>query len=308
MINITTIRAIALGMSLGFVVAVVPSCGTKPTTTKCSRNTCAGCCDAAGDCFNGTSPEACGEDGITCSMCKTGQSCSVGQCRNGSAGGGAGGSTGSGGGTSGSGGGTSGSGGGTSGSGGGKGGGMGTGGGMGAGGGVAACSNLNCAGCCNPVNGACMGGISDTQCGGGGLPCKVCNTGAGQTCVNSACAGGLCDATTCADGCCSNNVCVTSINANQCGLNGAACVTCQGANPACNLDAGVCLGGGTGTGGGSGGTGGFGGFGGFGGSGGLPELCIPACAAGKCCSLISCVSDGTACLLGTCNGSTGKCQ
>ena len=86
MINNTTLRAIALGAALGFVVAVVPSCGAKPATTKCNRNTCAGCCDEMGACFSGVSPEACGVDGITCLVCKTGQSCGAGACRNGSGG------------------------------------------------------------------------------------------------------------------------------------------------------------------------------------------------------------------------------
>ena len=315
MINTTTARAIALGMSLGFVLAVVPSCGTKPPTAKCNRNTCPGCCDATGDCFNGKSPEACGLDGITCSVCKTGQSCSgEGVCRNpGNTDGGTGGGVGSGGGTGSTGGGK---GGGTGGIGGGSGagGGVGTGGGMGTGGGsTAACSNLNCAnGCCNPVNGACMAGDQNTQCGGGGLACKVCSTGAGQMCMNGSCVGGNCDATTCPSGCCSNNVCVTSINANQCGLNGVQCVTCQGANPTCLLDAGTCLGGGTGTGGGSGGTGGFGGFGG---STQIP--CSPPCSASQCCDLGvgGCKNPGEVCLLTSifkpgakCDGATLMCQ
>ena len=194
MISTTTLRAISLGAALGFVCAVVPSCGsTKPPAAKCNRNTCSGCCDENAMCFTGVSPEACGIDGVTCQVCGAGQSCSnTGLCKNGGSGGGTGGSGGTGG--------TGASGGGSA-AGGGTGGGSGTGGGTaggtgGSGGGVAACSNANCPnGCCDPVNGSCRVGDSNTACGAGGLACKSCNTQLGQACQNNQCVGGTCDAT-----------------------------------------------------------------------------------------------------------------
>jgi len=299
MLNNSTLRAIALGAALGFVAALVPSCGSTKPTPKCNRNTCAGCCDDTGNCFSGVSPEACGVDGVTCLVCKTGQSCNAGACRlsggDGGTGGGTGGTGGTGGGTGGTGGGTAGgTGGGTGGTGGGTAGG--TGGGSGGG---AACSNLNCAnGCCDPVNGSCRVGDSNTSCGAGGLACKVCNTGIGQSCTNNACTGGQCDSTSCAGGCCSGNTCVTPPTANQCGIAGSACVTCQGTSPACDVDAGVCLGGGGGGAGGAGGAGGFGGtggFGGFGGTGGSIGACSPACTTGQCCDVLLCVNAAASC-------------
>lgn len=317
MINNTTLRALSLGVALGLVIAVVPSCGTKPPTAKCNRNTCAGCCDESGACFTGVATDACGVDGITCLVCKTGQTCAVGQCRNG-VGGGSGGGSGGGGGVGGgaAGGGAGGGSGGGSGVGGGTGGGSGVGGGTGGGSGVgggtgggsAQCSNLNCPnGCCDPVNGSCRVGDSNTACGAGGLACKVCNTGVGQMCTNNQCTGGQCDSTTCPTGCCSGNTCVTPPTTSQCGVGGSTCVTCQGA-ATCDLDAGACTGGGAG--GGAGGAGGgFGVGGGFGGAGGgTPSLCSPACATGECCDVAFCTPPGQMCIFTGIFTPGAKCQ
>src|SRR5438445_447120 len=53
-------KALALGLVLGFVVAVVPSCGT--TTKTCGAVNCAGCC-ASGACTNGAGGGAGGGSG-----------------------------------------------------------------------------------------------------------------------------------------------------------------------------------------------------------------------------------------------------
>jgi hypothetical protein len=320
MLNNSTLRAIAFGAALGFVIAVVPSCGgSRPGTlpdggvfAACNANTCPGCCDLAGNCnMNGSSPDACGVGGKTCLVCKLGQACAAvvvdgsteHACRSGGTGGGTGGTGGgsaTGGGTGGGtgvGGGSA-AGGGTGGSAGGSSAGGGTGGGT-----TAACSNVTCPnGCCNQVNGKCEVGTSNTLCGAGGLACTVCNTGSGQTCQNNACVGGLCDSISCSTGCCANNVC-TVPTGSQCGARGSSCISCPGANPQCDLDAGMCLGGaggGGGTGGGAGGAGGFSGLdAGFG--------CFPGispCPTCQCCDAFTdCVGAGLTCPVsgGTCN-------
>ena len=308
MINPTTARAIALGAALGFVLAVVPSCGSsKPPVAKCNHNTCPGCCDDMGVCLKGIVLEACGIDGVSCLVCTASQKCESGACRMGSAGGGTGGT---GGGSATGGGSGGGLGGGLGGGpGGGSGGSGGSGGGTGTGGGSAACSAANCPGCCDPFTGQCRPGDQSTLCGASGIACKVCNTGVGQTCTNKACTGGPCDATNCA-GCCANTTtCITPQTSSQCGLNGASCVSCQG-TAQCQVDAGVCAGG---SGGGAGGSGGSGGAGG----GGLTLPCSPACATGKCCDFgVSCASSGASCLftnllLGTnqkCDAASSTCQ
>ena len=55
------------------------ACGQGPTRSDCTT-TCAGCCDAAGECQSGTTQTACGIAGRTCTTCSTAQSCAVGVC------------------------------------------------------------------------------------------------------------------------------------------------------------------------------------------------------------------------------------
>ncbi len=113
---------------IGFVGGLVASaCGTAAT---CSPATCGGCCDTAGKCQSGATPDFCGSAGVACAHCGTGTICQQSECRAASNGGG-GGTTGGGSGGGATGGGT---GGGTTGGGTGTGGGT-TGGGTGTGGG-----------------------------------------------------------------------------------------------------------------------------------------------------------------------------
>lgn len=66
------LKALSLGAALGFVFAVVPSCG-QPTTT-CGPNNCTGCCNA-GVCVTADklTDAACGSSGNACSNCTASQ-------------------------------------------------------------------------------------------------------------------------------------------------------------------------------------------------------------------------------------------
>lgn len=63
------LKAISLGAVIGFLVAVVPSCGT---TSNCSPANCGGCCDKNGSCVTvaNTSDSLCGKLGVACVDCK----------------------------------------------------------------------------------------------------------------------------------------------------------------------------------------------------------------------------------------------
>ena len=331
-----TTQALILGVAIGFVFAVLPSsCGRAPILPRCNASNCDGCCDDTGSCFKGTSREACGRGGASCSVCATGQTCAKvdlmaefgGICSSGATGGG-GGNTGGGGG-------------------GGAGGGI-AGGGSGNDGGTcnptscangcctmagvcittttpsrcgrngATCSSCTmgntcvsgacspCTGCIDINTGACQGGMLNTQCGKMGGFCQACDTAAGQTCQAGTCFGGTtCNASTCM-GCCDGNNCKTpSMYTNfQCGQGafGAACTTCLGGATCDALDAGACVGGG-GTGGGGGGLPGF--------DGGLPDFCSlinRPCQSTQCCDvdpifniIPTCYNVGQAC------GNVGTC-
>lgn len=79
--------SVVLGLAVGFMVAVLPSCGAP----RCSAATCAlGCCDTAGRCQT-SSNLSCGANGAACVACSLSQSCVSGQCMGGSSGAGAGG-------------------------------------------------------------------------------------------------------------------------------------------------------------------------------------------------------------------------
>lgn len=121
------LKALSLGIAIGFVLAVVPSCGTP--AGNCGPNNCTGCCNA-GTCVaaDKLTDSTCGSAGNACSNCSSmGQTCNMStkSCIGNVTGGG---SSGTGGGTSGTGGGSTG--GGAAGGGSATGGGMGTGGGM----------------------------------------------------------------------------------------------------------------------------------------------------------------------------------
>ncbi len=121
-----SLKALSLGAALGFLVAMIPSCGTP--SGSCGANNCTGCCNA-GMCVAAEklTDSACGSAGNACSNCaSSNQTCNLStkSCIGASTGGG---SSGTGGGTSGTGGGTTG--GGSSGTGGGNTAGSGTGGG-----------------------------------------------------------------------------------------------------------------------------------------------------------------------------------
>ncbi|MDP1826462.1 MAG: hypothetical protein Q8L48_24550 [Archangium sp.] len=323
-----TTQALILGVTIGFVLAVFPSCGPTRPPLRCNASNCDGCCDDTASCFKGTSTEACGAGGASCSVCAGGQMCAKidqnaefgGRCTGTGVGGGGGGATGGGTGGGSTGGGTGG---------GATGGGSGNDGGTcnatscangcctaagvcittttpsrcGAGG--ATCSSCMmgntcvsgtctpCTGCIDINTGACQAGTSDTQCGKMGGFCQTCDSAAGQTCQGGTCFGGTtCNASTCM-GCCDGNNCMLPAmytNA-QCGQGafGAACTTCLSGATCDALDAGACVGGG-GTGGGGGG-----GFPGL--DGGLTfDICalngLP-CPANKCCQPIAAALSAT---------------
>lgn len=87
---------------------LVHGCGTvtPPPPPGCVASTCAGCCDGAGVCQDGTATSACGRLGLVCAACLPGQTCVAGLCQGtaiggGTAGGGSAGGGAAGGGTSG---------------------------------------------------------------------------------------------------------------------------------------------------------------------------------------------------------------
>ncbi|MBX7113286.1 MAG: hypothetical protein K1X64_03045 [Myxococcaceae bacterium] len=150
-------KALALGAVLGFLVAVVPSCGGN---SKCSAANCStGCCDAKGVCIKDNKNKenaTCGNNGNACVDCTaSSKTCDAATlaCTGG---------TGTGGGMGGTGGGTGGTGGGTTGT----------------------CTAANCAGCCS--GNTCIPYLrqDSTSCGSAGAACAACTTG--MTCSHSA--------------------------------------------------------------------------------------------------------------------------
>src|SRR4051794_27510403 len=71
------IRWILLGAALGLALAVAPSCGGQP---HCSASNCSGCCDANGQCSQGTTGNACGNTGKLCTVCAPTENCQLGTC------------------------------------------------------------------------------------------------------------------------------------------------------------------------------------------------------------------------------------
>lgn len=70
------IRWLVLGMAIGLLVSVAPSCGQ----AACGPTTCFGCCDATGLCVTGAEVSACGVSGAVCNACGAAQACQQGGC------------------------------------------------------------------------------------------------------------------------------------------------------------------------------------------------------------------------------------
>ncbi|MFO0598371.1 MAG: hypothetical protein U0228_23905 [Myxococcaceae bacterium] len=204
-------RVIPLCLALSFLALA----GCSATSTKpCSPASCAGCCDANGQCASGNAQDACGTGGLVCTQCIGDTVCNLGFCvqrqmQNGGGNGGGGGATGGG------------TGGGVTG--GGLGGGLGGGTGGGTGGGSSTCGPSNCTGCCN--GNLCVSGSTRGACGSRGLACAVCSSE--QTCVDGACTSpATCNASTCPGGCCIGSTCVAGTSNSACGALGQACNVC----------------------------------------------------------------------------------
>ena len=71
-----TVRWLALGLAIGLLVSLVPSCGQ----AACGPKSCYGCCDPTGLCVTGTEVAACGINGGVCNGCGASQACQQGGC------------------------------------------------------------------------------------------------------------------------------------------------------------------------------------------------------------------------------------
>jgi len=158
-------RALALGATIGFLAAVVPSC----SGSKCGPATCNGCCDATGKCVTtpaNTTNTTCGAAGRTCEDCAAkSQVCNSATFMCGTSG--AGGGSATGGGTA-------------------MAGGSGTG-GMSGGMTGMMCGGVQCiAGCCS-ASMSCLpySGQTANSCGDNGAMCARCN--AGEVCRMGRC-------------------------------------------------------------------------------------------------------------------------
>jgi hypothetical protein len=70
-------RALVLGLVVGFIFAIAPSCGQ---AGRCNSTNCRGCCLAGVACQDPVGERACGARGNTCVACGAGQSCINGVC------------------------------------------------------------------------------------------------------------------------------------------------------------------------------------------------------------------------------------
>lgn len=317
------VRALVLGVVVGAVGSVSPSCGPPRRPVMCNASTCNGCCDENANCFTGLNDVSCGNSGATCSACPMGQVCIAvtvdggsqgGRCasNNPTGGGSAGGGTAMGGGST------------------------QMDGGNRTDGGMTTCNAQTCPNGCCSATGVCQNPPTTARCGTGGASCMACPSG--RTCVNGACepcmgcvdigtgrcemgtmtdkcgkngefcancqVSGMgngtctnqvctgvapgCNPMSCPTGCCDqgSNTCVPPAmqSGQQCGQGAAGSLCTSCASGMCDTDGGVCIGGNTG--------GGIGG--GFGGSfpgldGGFPGLGCDAtnpCPAGECCMSI----------------------
>ncbi len=210
-------RALVFGL-------VLLGCGKPSDKPPCDSTLCSGCCDAVGQCQNGTRQTACGAAGNVCQICRSGEVCQNGACVDGEAafdrclgiscaaplacdrfdG-------------------------------------------ICKCGGVKclstescdpstkkcvanACGQASCAGCCE--NDVCQPGVFSTRCGLNGSACKAC--GAGQSCQAGACGLAVTDAGFCnrfnCSGCCLGINCFPGFESFACGSNGSQCNQCQGAS------------------------------------------------------------------------------
>lgn len=71
-------RALALGVCIGFLVALSPACGEP----ECGPANCNGCCSAEGVCTDSATQnaQACGAGGNTCTACTGAETCNAGVC------------------------------------------------------------------------------------------------------------------------------------------------------------------------------------------------------------------------------------
>jgi hypothetical protein len=219
-------RAFMVGLGMGLMFALAPSCSSKPPPVVCSVDNCNGCCDDTGACSNGDTSDNCGSAGITCQQCTSNQSCAnpadAGfQCRIGGAGGGGGGN------------------------GGGSGGAMGGGSGGGSGGGTGnpdggACTATSCAGGCCTQQGQCTLYAQQTfsKCGTAGATCGGCTVG--KSCQMGTCATPNCDACLDSAGNCRTDKDTLTDN-HYCGRDAGICAVCDTTNGAMCAD-GHCVG------------------------------------------------------------------
>jgi hypothetical protein len=77
--------ALCLGLAGGLWAS---SCGAARSGLACTVANCAGCCDAQGQCREGTTAQTCGIDGARCAICGYSEVCSLGHCVEGNGGGG----------------------------------------------------------------------------------------------------------------------------------------------------------------------------------------------------------------------------
>jgi hypothetical protein len=70
------VRPLVFVTALG--VLALSACSN--TTTQCSIVNCGGCCDAEGQCRDGTSDDACGAGALNCNTCSGGQVCTDKRC------------------------------------------------------------------------------------------------------------------------------------------------------------------------------------------------------------------------------------
>ncbi|MBE2252585.1 MAG: hypothetical protein IAE78_23835 [Myxococcus sp.] len=238
-------KALVLGVLVGAVTSLTPSCGPVRKPVTCNAANCPGCCDDNQQCFTGLADVACGTAGATCAVCPMGQTC-ISSSSGADAGSGGrclpGGSTGGGSATGG---------------GGAAGGGSTAGGSAGgsSGGGTAMCNAQNCPNGCCSSNGTCQDPATTARCGTGGAACMACPSR--TTCVSGACApcngcvnlangrcetggtdalcgksGDFCANCTVSNGTCTNQICVGSMS----GCNAANC-----ADGCCDQGSGTCI-------------------------------------------------------------------
>lgn len=74
--NWQQLRFLTIGLGLGMLLAMSPSCGKK-----CDAKSCAAGCCSKDTCVTATSDAQCGTNGAACSACSSGTTCQEGACR-----------------------------------------------------------------------------------------------------------------------------------------------------------------------------------------------------------------------------------